>query len=132
MDRSDMIDGVEYDDDGNPKPKKKPAVLPEGAALNPNGTVTYSLIHPLEYKKGEANCSIADVTVNRTKMADRMAIKNINNVFDIGFTMIQRLTGLSKPEMNLLDENDADNITECIAFLGEVGRGNGPKVGKEI
>lgn len=82
------------------------AVLPVGALLNGDGTVTYALQFPLKYKSGQEDRGVDIVTVRRKTMADNLALKSINNEIDYAFTLIQRLCELEPATVKMMDDVD--------------------------
>ena len=99
--------------------------LPDGAIVNPDGTVHYSLRWPISYEQGGSPKTISSVTVRRKNMGDLMAIKNLANPVDIGAVTLQRLTGLLDHEMNRMDDVDCDAIGDIIEGFTRPGRATG-------
>lgn len=93
---------------------EKPFVLPEGAEVNSDGSVTYPLRFPIKYKVGAEERSVASVTIRRKNMADNLAIKKVDHPFDIAFTLIQRLCNLEPETVKLMDDVDCSTIADIV------------------
>lgn len=102
----------------------KPYVLPEGATLNSDGSVTLPLRFPIDTTDGT---SVSVVTVRRKRMVDNLAVKKIDNAVDVVITLIARLTGLKETEVHKMDEADAETISTVIEGFSNPGQptGNG-------
>ena len=105
----------------------KNRVLPEGAKLQANGTVIYTLQHPITFEKGNVKTTVDTLTIRRKNMGDTMAVKELVNGIDILVLLIERLTGIEPLIIEKLDDNDVaafQDIVDSFTWLGL-------KVGKE-
>ena len=101
------------------------ADLPEGAALQVDGTVFYVLRYPISYQKGGKEERVETVIVRRKTMADNLAIKSFDNPLDIAVTLISRLCDLELPIVSKMDDVDAEAIGEIIEGFTRPGRATG-------
>jgi hypothetical protein len=94
--------------------KEELFVLPNGAVLNPDSTVTCQLIFPIKYNHGSADASITEVTIRRKNAGDNLAIADMDNGIRVGFQLIMRLTGLTAKQAGLIDDADQLRIASII------------------
>lgn len=108
---------------------QKPFVLPEGAEVNPDGSVSYPLRFPIKYKVRAEERSVSSVTIRRKTMADSLAIKKIDHPYDIAFTLIQRLCNLEPESVKMMDDVDWSTIGDIVEGFTAPGQlsGNGPQ-----
>jgi hypothetical protein len=109
--------------------------LPAGAVRQLDGSVIYPLAHPVKVHDvvdgKDRHVEVSEVRVRRLKGKDqRFATKNVDKP-DLGFLLLERLTGLSQDQIDEIDGEDLDALESIVEGFSPPGRATG-KTSSEI
>ena len=110
-------------------------LIDDRAVKGLDGAITWPLLHPVKIHDvvdgKDRHIEISEVRVRRLKGKDqRFATQNLDKP-DLGFLLLERLSGLSQEHMDELDGQDLDILEAIVEGFSKPGRATG-KASSEI